>query len=102
MLNISIENRSIGGYTSYFQENISVELLRVYAVPFTGCKYWEKYIMSPQCFKQVQAEPPPGVYKSNFGDKSLHICHATNTLNSTENAYIFFLGQILASMNEVL
>ena len=52
MLNIFIENRFKGGYTSYFQEKNSVGLEWGYAVLLTVYESLEKDIMPLVCFNK--------------------------------------------------
>ena len=86
ILNIYLENRSLGGYTSYSQANISVEPPWGYSVPLTGYKYLMNKIIHLICFKKPQAAFNMGVVKSKFRDKSHHIRHEIKTLNITPNS----------------
>ena len=85
MLNISIGKIPLSGYTSYFQENISVVLASGYVVPFTGYEAWVQDTISLQCSKQVREELSPKFDKSTCGDTCHQIHYSIKTLNDTEN-----------------
>ena len=83
---MSIDDRKLDGYESYFTGDISVNLGRVYSAVLTDFPAWARRIMSLQRFKLIRAAFHPEVGASNIGDKCHQLRYALHTLDATSRA----------------
>ena len=83
LLKMSMDNRELGGYKSYFTEWLSANLSRMYSVELTNYPAWALKVMSLWQFKQIRAAFHPETGQSRIGDKCHQLRHALNTLNSS-------------------
>ena len=88
ILKMSIDNRSLGGYESYFETNMQVDLGLDYMVMLKNNPPWAALVFSINQFKQIRAAYHPKVGASSVRD----ICHqlrfAINSLNASKATFI--------------
>ena len=78
VLKLSVDNKEVEGYNSYFTQYQSVNLSRTYYMELKDYPAWG---MSFSRFKWIHASFHPKVGKSLIGDKYHQLRHALNTVN---------------------
>jgi len=81
LLKMSIDNRSLGGYESYFTEIHQVNAGRDYFIPLEGFPAWANKVMTLSRFKQIRAAFHPEVGMSDIGDKCHQLRFAIDKMN---------------------
>ena len=81
ILKMSINNRELGGYASYFANRKSVNLGRRYYVELNDYPAWADQGMSLHSFKQICTSIHPEIGTSIIGDKCHQLRHVLNTFN---------------------
>lgn len=86
ILKMSIDNRSLGGYESYFETNLQVNLGLDYMVTLKDYPPWAALVFSVNRFKQIRAAYHPEVGASSVRDKCHQLRFAINSLNAASKA----------------
>ena len=92
MLRISMEPRKMGGYATYFQDNVYMDTGGGYKVKLRGFTCWAKEIMPLDRFKQIRSafHPEAGDNKES-GDKCHQLRYFIRRFNEKARN-IFYLG----------
>ena len=83
ILKMSIDDQKLGGYASYFEEDIPVHLGKHYTVTLNYYPAWATNSMSSFCFKQIRAAFHPRVGASTIGDKCHQLRYTLDQHNKT-------------------
>ena len=91
ILKMSIDDRKLGGYVAYFDQDLRVNLGRSYSVKLEDYPPWALKVFSLIRFKQIRSAFHPEVGASSIGDKCHQLRYAIETLNATSKA-VFIPG----------
>ena len=91
LLRISLEPRKMGGYESYFSENITVSLASGYSSTLRGYNAWAKDIMSLVRFKQIRSAFRSEYHRYDVNDKCYQLRWFIRQFNYMAKK-IFYLG----------
>ena len=81
ILKMSVDDRNLGGYKSYFEQPMSVILGQDYSVDLTNYPAWAAKVFKLYRFKQIRGALHPEVGTSSIGDKCHQLRYALNCLN---------------------
>ena len=90
LLRMSIDNRKVGGYETYFSESCSnIQVTQTYVRNLHYLEPWANKIMNFKRFKQIRAAYHHEKTRTSKGDKCWQIRYVINKLNATSlNTFI--------------
>ena len=100
VLNMSIDDRRVGGYTGYLYDEIFTDLAENYSINIKGFMSWAKDVMTICLFKQIHFAFCPKLHFTTNRDMCHQHCYAINKLNNTEK-HTFIHGIDLSLMRVV-
>ena len=94
MMRISVEPCNMGGYLSYFVEDLMIQLYHIHAVKLRVYDYWGRYIMPIIIPKQIHIAFHSEARTSFGGEKCHQMCYFIRVFND-KSKMIFLLGSMV-------